>query len=468
MSAFFLLLLQFGGTSSQPCPYGGIGAPAKCSTVSVPENRKQPRGRQLSLSVVVVPATGATSAQVPIVFLPGGPGGDIIPQYRSWTELLRNAQVEHPLLFTDPRGTGASGALRCTLAAEPRRAVSHVRDFLPIAQVRTCRRELAKRADLAQYTTEAIADDLEAVRAALGFERLILFGTSGGTRQALMYLKRYPHRVEAMILSGMVPLSFRMPMHYASDAQAAFDSLARSCSMDRECAVAFPRLRADFDSALSALEREPARVVVRLPGGRVDTAVVTRGIFAERVRTVMYNADAASQLPYVITHAAGGDFRPFVQMMIPGLRPPRRDVVAMGHFLSVTCAEDVARIPLDSARIAAAGTFLGMYRVEQQKAACAEWPRAELPPDHFEPVRSRVPVLFISGAADPVTPARWADSAARHLPNSVHAIMAHAGHGPLFNDCATGLIERFLQTRDPQGVNISCAARSLRPSFYVP
>ena len=417
---------------------------------------------------MLVPATGDPVARVPIVFLPGGPGGDIIPQHRAWTELLGPVRHDHPLLFMDPRGTGASGALQCTLASEPRRAVSHVRDFLPLAQVRACRRELETRADLMHYTTEAIADDLDAVRAALGFERLILFGTSGGTRQALMYLKRYPHRVEAMILSGMVPLSFRMPMHYAPDAQAAFDSLTRSCRADPACLRAFPRLREDFDSALTRLDRGPVRVAVQPERGRGDTAIVTRGIFAERVRTTMYNADAASQLPYVIARAARGDWMPFVHLMVPGLRPPRRDVVAMGHFLSVTCAEDVSRIPLDSARILAAGTFLGMYRVEQQKAACEAWPKAELPADHFEPVRSRVPVLFISGAADPVTPPRWADTAALHLPNSVHAVMAGAGHGPLFNACAATMIAQFLRTRDPRRVEVGCAAQARRPDFYRP
>jgi pimeloyl-ACP methyl ester carboxylesterase len=140
----------------------------------------------------------------------------------------------------------------------------------------------------------------------------------------------------------------------------------------------------------------------------------------------------------------------------------------MGHFLSVTCAEDVARIPVDSAREAATHTFLGMYRVDQQRAACVEWPTAQLPADHFVPVRSRVPVLFISGAVDPVTPPRWADTAARYLPNSVHAVMAHAGHGPLFNACAAGMIQRFLETRVPGRVDVRCAARSRRPRFYVP
>lgn len=346
--------------------------------------------------------------------------------------------------------------------------VTHVRDFLPIAQVRSCRRALAKRADLTQYTTEAVAKDLDEVRAALGFERLILFGTSGGTRQALIYLKRHPRRVDAMILAGMVPLEFRMPMHYAPDAQAAFDSLAVSCATDQECARSFPALRTDFDSVLAALGREPKSVAINLPTGGIDTAIVTRGIFAERIRTLLYTSESAAQAPYVISRAARDDFAPFIQVMIPGLRPQRRAIVAMGHFLSVTCAEDVPRVARDSATRLASGTFLGTYRIEQQRAACAEWPRAMLPADHFEMVRSNAPVLFISGAADPVTPPRWADIAGRHLPNSVHAIMVNEGHGPLFNPCAAAMIERFVRTRDPKKVDVSCAKGLRRPRFYVP
>lgn len=461
-----LLLLQI----AQPCERPGLAGPARCGSLDVLEDRERPDGRRITLRFVLVPATaaaGRSAAQVPVVFLPGGPGGDIIGQTSAWTRLLDRVRSNHPLLFVDPRGTGESEALHCELAAEPSRVVTHVRDFLPIAQVRSCRRELEKRADLTQYTTESIAKDLDDVRAALGFERMILFGTSGGTRQALTYLKRHPRRVDAMILSGMVPLEFRMPMHYAPDAQSAFDSLAASCAADQECAGSFPRLRADFESVLSALGRRPKAVGVNLPGGGVDTAIVTRGIFAERIRTLLYNSESAAQAPYVISSAARDDFAPFIQVMIPGLRPQRRPVVAMGHFLSVTCAEDVPRIAPDSASALAARTFLGTYRVDQQRAACAEWPRGALPADHFEVARTNVPVLFISGAADPVTPPRWADTAARYLPNSVHAIMAHEAHGPLFNRCAATMIERFVRTKDPKRVDVRCAQGTTRPRFYV-
>ena len=459
-----LFLLQI----AQPCDRPNLVESAVCGSITVPENRQLPNGRQLTLRYVLVPPIAPSSARTPIVFLPGGPGGGITAQAPAWTRLLAGVRSRHPLLFIDPRGTGESEALHCELASEPARAVTHVRDFLPIAQVRSCRRELEKRADLTQYTTETIAQDLDAVRAALGFERMVLFGTSGGTRQALMYLKRHPDRVEAMILSGTVPLTFRMPMHYAPDAQAAFDSLAAACAADRGCSRSFPTLGGDFEAVLRTLGRKPKSVAVRLPDGGVDTAIVTRGIFAERVRTLLYDVESAAQAPYVIASAARDDFSPFMQVMIPALRPPRRAVVAMGHFLSVTCAEDVPRVPQDSASALATGSFLGTYRVDQQRAACAEWPRAELPSDHFDPVRSTVPVLFVSGAADPVTPARWADTAARHVPNSAHAVLSHAAHGPLFNACAARMIEQFVRTRDPKRVDLRCATEIRRPPFYLP
>ena len=122
----------------------------------------------------------------------------------------------------------------------------------------------------------------------------------------------------------------------------------------------------------------------------------------------------------------------------------------MGHFLSATCAEDVPRVAQDSARLLARGTLLGTYRLDQQTNACREWPRGLLPSDHASPVRSEVPVLFISGAADPVTPPYWADIAAREMPNSAHAVFAHAGHGPVASACAQRIISAFLARLAPR------------------
>src|SRR5256885_4018761 len=60
-------------------------------------------------------------------------------------------------------------------------------------------------AEVGYYTTSLAVQDLERVRAALGVARIDLYGTSYGTRVAQHYLRRFPQRVRALILDGVVP-----------------------------------------------------------------------------------------------------------------------------------------------------------------------------------------------------------------------------------------------------------------------
>lgn len=455
----------------ESCTIDGARTPARCGTFRVPENRHAGVGRTIALRVIVVPPSdtaGAVESRTePIVVIPGGPGGSITDAAATWTRILAEARRSRPVLFVDPRGTGGSAALECSTDSIQPHPARYVRDFLPVDRVRACRADLERRADLTQYTTEAIATDLDDLRHALGYSRLVLYGTSGGTRQAMVYLRRYPDRVRALVLAGVVSRDFRMPLHYARDAQAAFDSLAADCAADGECSRAFPRFAQDFSDVLAALERAPARVPLTADDGTRDTAVITRDRFAEQVRTLLYQPARAVALPFIVRRAATGDFRAFIQTLVPGAGGRQPNIVAMGHFLSITCAEDVSRIAAESVATLVVGMFLRDYRVAQQVEACRHWPRAPLPDDHFEAVTSMVPTLLISGAADPVTPPRWAEDARRYLPNSAHLVFPDGGHVPLATPCATRVVARFLETLKPRSLDVSCAASFRRPPFVV-
>ena len=77
--------------------------------------------------------------------------------------------------------------------------------------MRKCRQELEPKANLTLYTTPIAMDDLDEVRAALGYERINLFGGSYGTRAALVYLKRHPQSVRTVTLQGVAPTNQFMP-----------------------------------------------------------------------------------------------------------------------------------------------------------------------------------------------------------------------------------------------------------------
>ena len=445
------------------------GLAALCATIQVPENRATPKARTLSLRVVVIAPDSGTELPDPIVVVPGGPGGGVIDGANVWAAILQSARGHRALILLDPRGAALSGALDCDFGNGPSHPASYVTDFAPSDKVKHCAAVLSQRADLTQYHTDAIADDLAEVLTALGYTSANLVGVSGGTRQAFVFASRYPGRVRTLTLGGVVPPDYRLPLHYAQDLDRSLELLFGDCARDPACHAAYPDPRGELVGLLQRLERAPARVPLVVPRVGRDTARVTRGIFAERIRRMLYSRFEAAQVLYVIHQAASGDFLPFVAPLVPGLGGSSGgDGVAMGHYLSVTCSEDVDRITAAERTAATRGTLLGDYRVQQQVAACALWPHAHLPETHFQFKPLALPALLISGDADPVTPPRWAQAMQQYLPAARQVVFPTGWHVPIGTPCGSTLVSQFILAGSAQQLDIACAATLRRPPFRLP
>jgi pimeloyl-ACP methyl ester carboxylesterase len=98
-------------------------------------------------------------------------------------------------------------------------------------------------------------------------------------------------------------------------------------------------------------------------------------------------------------------------------------------------------------------------------AVCDIWPQSELPDNYGDPVRVDVPVLLFSGTMDPVTPPRWGDEAARHLPNSLHVVVPGA-HG-VYGSCTTSIMQEFLAKGSVGGIDITCVQSMTLPPFRI-
>jgi pimeloyl-ACP methyl ester carboxylesterase len=439
-----------------------------CMTIPVPENRTLKGGRTLSISVVVVPPDSAGPELEPIVPIPGGPGGGTIAAGGAWARTLKAARAHRALILHDPRGTPSSEPLECDFSDGPSRPGSYIHDFAPPDKVKACAALLSTRADLTQYHTDAIAADLAEILTALGYQRANLYGVSGGTRQAFIFAQRYPGRVRTLTLGGVVPPGFKMPIPYARDFERSLDLLARDCARDPACHAAYPDVRRELAAVAERLTRSPARVPVRTRT-TPDTAIVTRGLFLDEIRHMLYSQSQAARVPYVIHQAARGDFAPFVDPQVPppgGILPS--DGIPMGHFLAVTCSEDIDRIGAAERQAAAQGTLLGDYRVQQQVDACKLFPHARLPQSHFAFKPLGIPTLLLSGDADPVTPPRWAEAMRRYLPRARHVVFPTGGHVPTGTPCGADLASRFIQAGDAGGLDFSCAASLRRPPFLLP
>lgn len=455
----------------EPCTVPALDTlVTQCATIQVRENRSLPNGRMLGIHVVVIPPDSVgPELPDPIVPVPGGPGGGVIDAGNGWARALRRARAHRALVLIDPRGAAHSGALECDFHDGPAHPGSYVHDFAPPAKVRECAATLSRRADLTQYHTDAIAADLAEVLSALGYQRVNLYGVSGGTRQAFVFASRHPARVRTLTLGGVVAPAFRMPLPYARNFERSLKLIAADCARNQACGAAYPDLRGKLEQVLARLERAPAKVPVRMPGPVPDTARITRGIFAERIRSMLYTPALTATVPFVVHRAAAGDFQPFLAPLVPGPGgPPPGDGIATGHFLSVTCSEDVDRILESERATAARGTLLGDYRVQQQVDACKLWPHARLPESHFGFRALPIPALLISGDADPVTPPSWADSLTRYLPQARHVVFRMGWHVPFGTACAAALASQFILAGDARGLDFSCAATLTRPPFQVP
>jgi pimeloyl-ACP methyl ester carboxylesterase len=452
-----------------PGPNPSAKDKARCGTFEVFEDREHKSGRKIALKVVVYPATNADKAPDPLFYIPGGPGSSATEDAPYVAQQMGKIREHRDLVFVDQRGTGGSNPLNCNFF-DPNSLQSYLSDYFPLPDVRKCREELEPKANLNLYTTEIAVNDLEDVRRALGYEKINIIGGSYGTRVAQVFLKRHPGSVRAIILHGVSPTNQFMPRDFPQHTERALNGVIAECAADKDCHEAFPNLEAEKKSVLAKLLGGPVEVELkRAPSNEVVRVTLSRDLVAEAIRYMLYQADAARQIPLFLHVAAQGNFVPLAKASINY----RANLVATGSngmYLSVTCAEDLPLIKPGEGERNAANTFLGDYRLRQQRAACALWPRGKIPADYAQPTIADVPVLILTGEWDPVTPPIYGDTAAKHLSHSLHVVVPHGGHG--FGglngiDCIDNLITSFVERGSTVGLDTSCVSAIKRQGFML-
>jgi len=452
-----------------PCKEPGLPPGALCGTYEVFENRAARTGRKIPLRIVVLPARDSARLPDPFIYFAGGPGDSSIHEGLFFAQQLASLRQKRDVLLVDVRGTGDSGGLFCPETQGRQGVQGFLDNFLPTGPIHACRDRLKKEVDLSRYTSGDATDDVEEVRAALGYGKANLAGGSYGTRAVLTYLRRHPQSVRTVTLMGVVPPDDRYPLGVARSAQAALDGLIAECEGDAACHGAFPQLRQDLDAVLRRVTGEPVRVdLADMSTGEPFEVRLGRYGVAQTLRYLTYSPAGASLLPLLVHQAGAGDFQPLAQAA--RLYASFMTSTADGFYQSVTCAEDVAFIRPEEIQAAVAGTMLDDFRIRQQRAACEEWPTRDLGKKILEPVVSDVPALLISGERDPVTPAQNGERVVRTLKNGRHLIVADGAHGTEWmqgNYCLFGVMTAFIEAGTTQGLDTSCVSGIRRPDFAL-
>jgi len=319
------------------------------------------------------------------------------------------------------------------------------------------------------YTTAPSVDDLDEVRAALGYGRLDLIGGSYGSRAALTYIRRHPDRVRSAVLLGVSPPSDPVPLRFPRYAQNAIESVFAACRAEAACARAFPDLQRDLLGITARTDAKPvdAEILDSRTGDPLRVSL-SRNLLAEALRYLLYQSGTALYVPVLIHQAASGDFAPLAEFALAS----RRELVngvGWGLYLSATCSEDFPFINAEDAQREAKGTFLGDYRYRDQRSVCDVWTRGPIPADFHQPVRSDTPVLLLSGSWDPGTPPSDAQEAASTLPRGLSIVIpagAHSNDGlPGADECIAAITNQFINRGGAAGVETSCVAKLPRAPF---
>ena len=452
------------------CRVKGVSVPARCGSLTVFEDRATGAGRTIDLKIVVIPAVSGSPEPDPLFFLAGGPGQAATDLAERVLARLAEVRRNRDIVFVDQRGTGGSGRMSCALfesgSDEGTSGESLQLDTLPLDDLRDCLAEIESATDPRHYTTPVAMDDLDDVRAALGYETINLYGGSYGTRAGLVYMRRHPERVRTAVLDGSAPVSMRLPSSMNADALRALDRLFADCAAESGCREAFPDLPETFARVIEELEANPRVLDTTHPrtGDSFELRLNGSG-FAAGLRNSLYSPTVASLLPWTIARAAQGDFGPFLAQIVP--LSDSGELINPGMFLSVICAEDVSQLADGDAERLAAEGILGRLQVEVITDACSVWPAADLPADYFEPVRSDIPTLLLSGDLDPVTPPRWGEAVLGGLGDARHVVAPGAGHGVIAHGCADDVIAKFIETGSHEGLDVSCLERIRRPPFML-
>ncbi len=450
---------ESSGPQPTDCDLPG-GVAAQCMTIEVAENPDAPEVRTLSLSVAVVPAR-EPEGRPAVVLIAGGPGQGAQSSYGAALRAFDAIRDHHDLVLLDQRGTGKSHALNCenTQVLDLKQAVSLEIDG---PRLEACRD--AQDADLTQYTTARAIDDLAHVLQTLGYEKSHLVGGSYGTRVALAFARAYPRQTASIVIDGVAPTDFALPVSFAKDAEAAMDAMVRDCAAHAGCNASFPTLRAD----LRALATRPASevTVVHPRTGAPQTLELSGRALAGGMRSMLYAPELSSLLPLSVASATRGDFGPMVAQAAL-LGDGMGGSLAEGMFLSVICSEDVPYITEAHAAEETAGTLMGTMFIDHLRASCEHWVRGPIPPGFRKPVSSDVPALVLSGEVDPVTPPRWGEHALETLPNGRHVVVPGAGHGIVMLPCADEVLAEFFEHGDAKAVDASCLESRRRAPFFI-
>lgn len=424
---------------------------AKCGTLTVAENRADPAGRKIDLYVAVMPATEPGTPSEPVFFIAGGPGGSTIADWAEAPNIFVGLTAHHDIVLVDQRGTGRSHPLILppqnpgeTPAAYATRALNSI------------------DGDPRYYTTAAAMDDLDAVRQALGYDKIDLYGGSYGATAVQYYMRQHGDRVSAAVLDGGTLVDVPIFELVAPNSQRALDDVLGRCLGDAGCESAYPNVRTEFAAVMARLGKKPVATDVMDPSGQ--PIVVTSDVFASTIHQLLVGSDSGT-IPWLIHTAWSGNLTAVAAELSKYLGNTSQVLVMTVEIL---CSEAWARNDPEQVKALGASSYLLPNQVafaESYAGACAFAPPGFVLPNDDQSPQTKVPVLLLNGSNDPQDPPT---EASRLMPNSMLVVAPGQGHTVGHIGCLPAVVVDFFNRgKTNPAVANACVANMRPPPFRL-
>lgn len=445
----------------------------ECGYVTVPEQHADPDGPTIRLPVAILKASGDNPHPDPLFLAQGGPGGDAFGVFSATLPNTDLAQ-ERDLVIFNQRGTlYAEPQLNCTelndiladlLVASREKADELTKD----AYTRCYQRFQAEGINLSAYNSIENAADIEAIRAALGYDTFNFYGVSYGTLLGLHLMRDHPEHLRSVILDAVVPPQLNFIPLVPQNTNRLFDQFFQACTDDEPCRMEYPDLETRFFAVVDQLNEQPTTITLTNSAtGQPYDARLDGDTLLGFVYQMAYLPGTYAIFPNMVKSFEAGDYR-FIEAILPLFIFD--DTISDGMYFSVICSEDADFDP-EATPLAGLRSQIAANAVEDLQNSyidmCRIWQVDLLPALVDDPVVSDIPTLLLSGRFDPITPPENAVAAAESLSNSFTYVNEVGSHGAFGSDpCANQIVEAFLNnpTTPPNGNCLTQAA----PGNFVP
>ena len=442
---------------------------AVCGYVNVPFDRKHPGQGTIPIYFELYLHSGTGPAESAILANFGGPGGATSDhRFDAFAIFEQNLDV-HDLLLIDDRGRGLSGALGVTNCLEVQQGTAPWDQALA-----HCAAELGDAAS--RYGTGDIAQDTEAVRAALGYDKVDYFGLSYGGTDVSAYATRFGEHLRSIVLDSpsgapnLEKFAFEQTRTQADPRIVRLDCLrSPTCSPDHTDPIA------ELESLILTVRFSPVEGdAYDANGNLTNVRIDEKALLNFVIHNTAGRFTSTGEVLAAAESLRRSDSGPLLRLGAEGPGPfvggdygDPTSFSAAAQFATSCVDHDqawkwsspvaerkaqyaaaVADLPADYfapfSRAAATGRLFSWFGRD-----CLYWqkPTPSSPVAPLQATYPFVPTLVLSGDMDRTVPLEETSQVAALFPGSTFLPVAAAGHGSVFwSDCAAHLAAEFIET----------------------